>query len=382
MDIATKLLNEIPSFHCGPERLELRKRFNTQEINASKLIAKYDNDGDKGLQANELKNLLKDYNKGKKVKTDDLAFIMAVADQNCDKCISQAEVLFAMRAWYALNNMPERVGRAIGETRGRFGAMPSDEKLKHMLELCNEGQPVGYEGVKHVKDTAIQLGATEKHVSAAQMRKAVATWYLNVERGDTDAKHLIMHSIEEVHAIISKGNPIRQLLAGELDTESKSTLLFMILVFVLIVVFPGVDVAVAKMSPSTYECEHPDLSDTLWWTGAVGFALAGSLTLLMFVFASAGSEPHRGKHAKFIAGVLSLVMFLIFSVMNLVGMIHIMSATSMRCGALLWHWCHFVYCELPFGLCGLICCGVPCLYCTLGGATVAHNHFVDKDLHN
>jgi len=126
---------------------------------------------------------------------------MKVADKNEDQAIDHQEVFYGLRAWHAWNNMPKSVGAAF--TRYKIGQglpMPSVETLKEAMLTLNECQPVEQEEVEYVHSLATGLGgASAERASTDQMRKAIAAWYLNVERSETTTTDIAMASFKETH---------------------------------------------------------------------------------------------------------------------------------------------------------------------------------------
>lgn len=183
---------------CGQQRLQLRDSFNSLEISALQILKHYDLDNNGFLDIKELRPLLKDHSDRDKVTDDEVAYFMLVADKNNDDNIDQQELFFGLRAWHAWNNMPKSVGAAFSRYNiGQGLAMPSVEKLKEAMLTMNESQPIEHEEVEYVHSLAISLGATAERATTDQMRKAIAAWYLNVERSDTKGTDIAMASLKE-----------------------------------------------------------------------------------------------------------------------------------------------------------------------------------------
>jgi len=184
---------------CGQQRLQLRDSFNSLEISALQIMKTYDLDNNGHLDMKELRPLLKDYcDRDKPVTDDEVAYVMKVADKNQDQTIDHQELFFGLRAWHAWNNMPKSVGAAF--TRYKMGQglpMPSVETLREAMLTINECQPVENEEVEYVHSLAIGLGASAESSTTDQMRKAVAAWYLNVDRSDTSTTDIAMASFKE-----------------------------------------------------------------------------------------------------------------------------------------------------------------------------------------
>ena len=120
----------------------------------------------------------------------DVDSVLTVADESRDRALSEAEVLNVIRAWYSWRNLPELVDPAVQAFGITEGPLPSAEELINFFEFVNESQPVILEEAAPVKSLALVLGATEDHVTDAQIRGAVAAWYLQIEREESGIAHL------------------------------------------------------------------------------------------------------------------------------------------------------------------------------------------------
>lgn len=189
---------------CGHQRLVLRGEYNKKEVNAALLLQKFDANGNGVLEPEEFRSLLNNWISDsahpawrKYVKDEDLEYIMAVADKNHDDRISQDEILFALQAWYSFNYMPFEVNANLGRKSisADGSPMPSIEALQQILIDLNGFQSVDMEEVMFVRNLAFTLGATEEKVTLLQLRRAIAIWYINVEREPTDMKGLMEDSV-------------------------------------------------------------------------------------------------------------------------------------------------------------------------------------------
>lgn len=363
---------------CGERRIELRNKFNTREIDAAKLIAKYDTDRSGTLELEELDRLLSDFNGGIAVKPDELEFIMKVADFNHDNTINENEVLQALRAWYANNEMPESVRRAMNRYNIGFGPVPSAETLKDFLETLNDFTPVKEEDVNYVRSVACLLAGTEEKVESQEMWRAVACWYLNIQRADTSDRDLWRHAFKTLHDKMIDLNVCRKLHEGEVDYTARGTLILLAVLVAAFVFLPLIDILVARNFPSTYLCQSPHLSSVLWWTGTVGL-FHSSFGIIAFTVTHLCPE----------AQVMVLTVWAIFAVLSVilltlytVGIVSVSYCTSMGCGVVLWHYCHLVYTIIPIVFFLFLCCGVPALYCYLGSAEFIRHKEVDDRLGN
>jgi len=176
-----------PRWACGQQRRQLRDNFNSIEMGTLQILKTYDFDNSGTLDMKELKLLLQDYSdQGKPVSDDEVSFVMMVAKKNPDHKNDQQDIVFGLRAWHAWNHMPMSVCAAF--TRHQIGQglpLPSMQALQELMSTLNEPQPVDMVEVDYVRSLAVGLGATTEHATPDQMRKAIAAWYLNIERAET-----------------------------------------------------------------------------------------------------------------------------------------------------------------------------------------------------
>merc|ERR550525_1978751 len=83
--------------------------------------------------------------------------------------------------------------------------MPPLQTIRDMLETLNDSRPVPSEEALHVKSVATTLGASDRQVTTEQMRKAIAPWYLHVQRGETEQKQLLDAANESILYKMSTG---------------------------------------------------------------------------------------------------------------------------------------------------------------------------------
>merc|ERR1711937_955346 len=128
------------------------------------------------------------------------------------------------------------------------------------MEVLNESQPVSEEEAAYVRQMALHLGASEDRATLVQMRKALAPWYINVERGETSGAQLAMQAVSDV----------RHKLA---HAESLSEITPLALLFSF-VAQPLFALLIASYFGSPYQCEHPHLANLLWWSGVFTLVFA------------------------------------------------------------------------------------------------------------
>mmetsp|Transcript_86283 Transcript_86283/g.142920 ORF Transcript_86283/g.142920 Transcript_86283/m.142920 type:complete len:402 (+) Transcript_86283:89-1294(+) len=370
-------LAELPHWRCGQQRLDLRQKLNTKEIDAAALIKKYDADGSKVLEMEELKKLLQDFNNGIRVKTDEMTFIMKVADKNHDDVISQSEVLTALRAWYAYQNMPSSVESILKKKGIGKGPMPSDETIREILVALNESQPVSDEEVEFLKAQLYAVGGRPDKVTLEDMMKAVATWYLNIARPSTSDSQLVSHGFSKINAKILNVGCIRRLREGEIDWSARGTKLTAAVAVGVGLFLPIMNILIARSHQVNHNCEHPYLHSILMWSGYAGI---GQVIVCILAFIVQRLLPDN-----MTAVVTMWCMFAIFTVIVLATTVYgaqkFLSCSPYRCGFGIWHWGHFVFVMVPMNVALFMCCGIPCIYCYLGSNEFFRSQDIDSDLH-
>lgn len=341
-----------------------------KEMEAAKLIQKYDLNGNKLLEPDELELLLQDYNGGRRPKPDEVKYITKIADLDYDGCISQAEILSGLSAWHAFNHMPRAVGAAMAKYKVGYGPLPSTEALRDFLEVLNESQPVPIEEAEYVRAVALSVGASESSATIEQMRKAVAAWYIHIERGESSKEQLAYSTAANVQERIKDFT----VLKGELDLHSPHTQMLAGVIALVVIVIPGINLVIAQTFPSNYQCEHPHLSDLLWWTSLVTLILAMCAAFAGLTFLDRCADWPNAKMVLRAAAAAALVIGLM---LELFGYVHVSSCSAGRCGFVLWNACQFTFFVQPVLVSLMVCCGLPVLY--------AHEYYsnslVDQDLH-
>lgn len=368
--VAVDRMKQSPAWACGDRRLQLRQAFNMKEMEAAKLIQKYDRDGNKLLEGEELELLLQDYNGGRRPKPDEVSYITKVADLDYDGSISQAEILSGLSAWHAFNHMPRAVGAAMQKYKVGYGPLPSVDALRDFLEVLNESQPVPKEEAEYVRAVALSVGASESTATIEQMRKAVAAWYINIERGESSKEQLAYSTVSNMQERINDFT----ILKGELDFHAPHTQIIAGVVALIFIVIPGLNLVIAQTFPSDYQCEHPHLSNLLWWTSLVTLILAVFLVFAGFTFHDKCADWLNAKMVFRAAAAGALAVGLL---LELFGYIHVASCSAGRCGFMLWNACQFTFFVQPMLIGLLACCGVPVLY----AQEYYNNSMVDQELH-
>jgi len=299
---------EAASFQCGSQRLKLRKTFNCKEIDVVKVLHQFDTNEDDSLSLDELGHLLVDYNQWKKKVSDtELHDIMTIADSDENGTLEQDELIYALRTWYAYVNMPRSVGPEL--TRISDCPLPSTEILKTVLLSLNDNHPVGTEEAVHVRHVAVDLGATEQQVTTQQMRMAIASWYLHIERQETTNGQLAAHSAKGVRNNFMTNNPFQKLRKRQCDFE---TAVQIGMILGLWVALPLINIEVAEKHSSwpRHYCQHRSLSLTM--------KVSSYCTILQFILGAAyfcafncTEKPQFRRACGTALGLATLVWFLV-----------------------------------------------------------------------
>lgn len=340
----------------GPTRKNLRDLFNSKEVEAAKLIDKYDANKNKVLDTTELRPLLTDYASAK-VKDADIRYIMMIADANRDDNISQEEVLFALSAWFAFNEMGQSVGAAFKKHKvGYDRPLPPVQDMHDFLETLNDQQPVTMEEATYVREVALALGATESKSTYEQMRRAVAAWYLNIERGSTSKTQL---GVQALHDAKDKLQTDYTFMKGDFHLRNPDTQRLIVVLVIVFLLFPICNMKLSDWFPTGYTCEHPHLSILLWWMGLVMLLLGVTIAFAMGAhsWSFLSEVPYIVLGSRCAVGMMTVIAIML----ELFGASHVMSCSAQRCGFVIWSVSQFTFFVVPSTVGILVCCGLPFL---------------------
>jgi hypothetical protein len=393
-----------PISKVGSQRKKLREQFNLKEIDVEMIFNEFDLDHNGQLDQKEFRLLLKSFigRKSGNVTESEYRFVMAVADKDHDQCISKKEVLYGLQAWYAFNYMPIEVNLVLKKYRVSPDGvkMPSIEMLRDLLSDLNGFVDVDIEEVNVVRRIACTLGATDDKVTSEKLRRAIAVWYIHIERVATDHGRLVEHSAAKLGTAVvhhttrllktmptlvmgpdleagrvgdegninrlpsvTEGTPGEPLIeaqamkaaAAESDADDICggwvfTPLFLWLVTWIL---PGLYmVHVGGWYPTPVACEH-DLAFLIQSKGflAMTFGFCGLLWRIVY--------PGHFRQALLVVGALSVVIFII---QDIVGIGLVLSSSPEKCGASLYTVNQFFYVWSFFWFpCFWACCGACCL---------------------
>jgi len=365
---------ELAPWQCGEQRLELRQRFNMKEIDVADIMRRYDMDRNRLLDPGELRQVLQDYNAGRPPRDEELNFIMKIADTNHDQRISQDEVMFALRTWYAFTHMPPSVGHAFTKCGFHGGAMPSVEAFQQLLLTVNEYQPVSTGEAAFVFRTAAHLSGSNSDVTLEQLRQAVAAWYLNIERSDTSNVSMLVKAAQDAHKKAFNLSHLNLLFTGDCNYKAKGTRILGLVSLVVLVVIPCFEIIMADAYPTNWKCEHPHISVLLWSTGvlslSLGLGLAGAVIATHF---NCGA-------VKIFFWVFACAVAVIICIVTAIGADNVLWSSGGRCGFALWHFAHFMWIEVPVLVIGFLICGLPIMYVVLGSQEFIKAREIDESL--
>lgn len=342
-------------WQVGKTRSKLRHDFNKSELDVAKVIRNYDTDGDWKLELPELKHLLQDHNRWfKQIAPEELDMVMQIADADHDECIEPNELLYALRVWYAYANMPRSVSSVVASLSD--ASMPTAETFREALLVLNEECPVDMDEAEYVRHVALAIGGTEQRVSAKQIRMAISTWYLHVERKHTTGGELAKHAMSDTHAKILDQNPLQKCCRGERDAVTVVSVCMFLVVWAII---PLLSIVVGMNSNTgEYPCYRPMLSMAVVLTG-FGAMSQGIGCLLT----TAAWECTSMKACRMSAGMCLGLMTLFLFIFWLIGMWQISMSTPAMCGFMIWEFGNLIWVIVPGFVLIFLCCCLPLLYC-------------------
>jgi len=231
---------------------------------------------------------------------------------------------------------------------------------------------------------AINLGASEEHVTVEQIRMAIATWYMHLDREETSRQQLM----SQAHRSIVRGISDRlavalhggagggtSLFAGPgQDRRPKPLVDLWPVVFLgsLSLALSFVTVWVAKKYQSE-TCEE-SLNYILYWTGVVSV-----LTTLCACVAEIARARGYAQVACFVLSPTLLLMCVLLGEL-VTGFSWTARSSPSQCGIVLWEMCNVVYKVIPTVSLATVLCGPCCAYCCLHGAVMSELQHAEEGL--
>jgi hypothetical protein len=352
---------DAPKWKVGKERLEMRQEFNKHEINIAAIMEHYDVNRDGTLEPEEFSELLKDKNSSwwkKKPNQYELACIMALADTDEDENISTGEVLYALKIWFAYNSLSRSAGRLLAPLE-QGGRMPNQVLTTEVMTHLNSDYPVEASEVAHVIDNLRFLGATKDKVDGTQLRMAICSWYLNVEREETPHAHLINIAIENTNKKLKTGqyNPLWK--CARQKGGDPVTWIAVLVMLGVCVVHPLAEIQAGRSMEQNVLCHHW-LTGSLEMQGITSLLWFGGLCLWTFSFECC---PDSASIMKWVLGSILAVLSVAGLIAWLFGAFQVMGSSANECGMLVWQYSNFCFLILPFVTVLFACICVPFMYC-------------------
>merc|ERR1712087_401021 len=208
----------------------------------------------------------------------------------------------------------------------------------------------------NVHDFARALGATERKVSIPQMRMAIATWYLNVERKATKGTDLARHAVSDTHNKIFSQNPVGKCVRGQCDLAT--FVLFGVFICIWVII-PLISVLFGMNSETgTYPCLRPMLSASVVLTG---FGVIGQGIGMMWV-SVAFEWCSKNKLCRFAPGICTGMVTFFLVITWAIGMWQVTNSTPAMCGLVIWQIGNLLWVVIPFFVLSFCCCCLPCIY--------------------
>eukprot|EP00415_Alexandrium_ostenfeldii_P000879 UN0879 len=220
----------------------------------------------------------------------------------------------------------------------------------------------------------MQLSGSETRVTLEHLRQAVATWYLNIERGETDHADLLGKAATDAHKKIFDMSKIVLLFNGECNYRARGTQVLGVVILVVLVIIPCLEILLADVFPTDWRCEHPHLSLMLWATGVLGltlfFGVAGGILATHFKLGS----------VKIAMWAFSAAVAAVIAVVTLLGANNVLWSSGARCGLAIWHFSHLMWIEVPVLVILFMCCGLPIMYGVMGSREFIKIQELDQGL--
>lgn len=361
----------------------------------------YDKDGNGNLNAGELGPLLKDFS-GEEVDEPDIHFIMRAADKNQDEAIGVDELLYCLKVWFALKRMPASVADCLRKHMPlKQGAMPTIREMQKLLCDLNDFKPVRIAEAAFVRQTALlTTDATETVTTRRQVRRAIAAWYLHVQRDDTHDASLVYHTVQDLHNELSvyaqsfqdtvlstvaslsaerrfsythpeEMRQLQQPPPPEPAADVNENLLFAVGLCVSVVgCCFGLGMILVSLGYSP-QCEH-DLSSLLYWKGV--------MTLVLAVFVLAWLH-WKDRELDFVStrcvGSVFAALGVAFGLQGVYGMLVVSMSSAHMCGTMLFSVSWWMFIGTPFILFPLLLFGAALL---LAARRLSDIYLIDQRL--
>lgn len=165
------------------ERIEATRARIDQRVKLTKLFRKHDTNGSKKLERSQVKALLTELDDftpaGTEPSEEELEFIIKVADEECNKCISRKELEDAIDTWKIYTEKRTQLEETMKKyDKSGTGKLEMDELKAYLIDL-NGGKPVDDAEVEWVMTEADFFG--DGAIRQVELLLATSAWYTRVE---------------------------------------------------------------------------------------------------------------------------------------------------------------------------------------------------------
>jgi hypothetical protein len=220
----------------------------------------------------------------------------------------------------------------------------------------------------------MSLGANEELATTEQMRKAVAAWYLNIERGGTThmelARHSIIQSPKKILRTLSEMQVQPTMQLGDMESQPSSTSLGSAAVAYQSQSGPScIKVACTRLSYCAFLAVVASLF--MWLMSAAnevppgdcqfdlnGILRASAWTMLLACFTVGWSRRWD---------ILRRVLAFAKTICAVVGVVYVLCSERQSCGEHLYDTCFFLYVTLPLVCFASSCVLWVCTVCVMLG---------------
>ncbi|KAF4666965.1 putative global transcription activator SNF2L2 [Perkinsus chesapeaki] len=158
-----------------------------EQIRIISIFNKYDTNKSGQLGHDQLTQLLRDYNGNENPSSDEVDFILKVADTDNTSSIEKDEVLYALKVWNTYRHAKHRIEEYFDKYDfTRDGYLDRDE-LKLFLVDLNDGFEVTNDEVDWVFTRADVLGDGKIH--QVEFLSAISAWYFSDQKPDNQLNH-------------------------------------------------------------------------------------------------------------------------------------------------------------------------------------------------
>merc|ERR1719198_98107 len=145
---------------------------------------KYDTNKSGKLESDQIVKLLTDLDEttapGTEPSEEELQFILKVADQAGDDCLSRSELTYAIKSWYIYVKKREKMQDQLKLFDKSGTGSLNKAELKQYLISLNEGKDVSDQEVDWVFSEADVFGNGQ--IASTELLMATSAWYANVEK--------------------------------------------------------------------------------------------------------------------------------------------------------------------------------------------------------